>query len=183
MKKSTSMASEEKQLKEEILGLMALIEEKKRKLFSDRLASMYPVNISANISDIAISCDTKLGEWSISYTHNTDKYDPDNYVCHDESSDDGSPYPKTSHIILGKSGKKYYLKGGIRFNVYRNSGGELRVTNPEYDFDIDMDEHRALIGRYAADTNIPEACALSIFQYISDNKWDDTAVINYLSVV
>lgn len=177
------MSSDEKELKAEIYNLEKILAEKKGKLFNDRLRSLYPVQLNSAITHNGISCTANTQEWKITYTHSTDQYSSDLYITEDESSSDEPPVALQSTISFGKSGKKYFLKGGVEFNIYRNSTGELRVINPEYDFEIDMDEHRALIHKYSINVDIPEACALSVFQYIADNKWDDAAVINYLSVV
>ena len=86
-------------------------------------------------------------------------------------------------IIFGKS-KKYFIKGGyVPYNIYKNSAGELRIINSEYDLELDMDEQYELINSYASNINIPECLALSVFLYLADNKWDDLNLITYLSVV
>jgi hypothetical protein len=181
-----SNTSEEKNLKEEILALTKVLDSKKQQLFLDRLIHMNLNKLRSNAKNFTITTNPELQEWVITYTHDTQDYDlsqylPDSETAHDTSDTD--PVQKTSNISFGKSGKRYFLKGGIKFNIYRNSAGELRVMNPEYDFDIDMEEHKQLIHRYSENANIPEACALAVFQYIIDNKWDDSAVINYLSIV
>lgn len=180
------MASGEKTLKEEILALTNTLALKKHQLFLDRLLHMNLDKLITNARNFNITTNPELQEWSVSYTHDTQKYDVNYYIPDGEEQhecSDVEPVSKISNISFGKSGKRYFLKGGLKFNIYRNSAGELRVTNPEYDFDIDMEEHKQLIHKYSENTNIPEACALSVFQYISYNKWDDSDVINYLSIV
>lgn len=179
------MLSDEKTLKEEIISLTKVLESKKRQLFLDRFITMTLPKLLAKIKDININTDADAQEWSISYTHDTANYDTVNYIPESDrhGHSDRESVQKTSNISFGKSGKRHFLKGGIKFNIYRNSTGELRVMNPEYDFDIDMEEHKQLIHSYSENIDIPESCALSVFQYIIDNKWDDSAVINYLSIV
>jgi hypothetical protein len=89
---------------------------------------------------------------------------------------------KETVVIFGKN-KKYFIKGGIKYNIYKNSTSELRIINSEYDLELDMEEQYSLINRYANNVNIPECLALSVFLYLSDNKWDDLNIITYLSVI
>lgn len=176
----------EKSIKEEIIALSKILDEKKHELFLGRLINMNLKKLQNNSKDFAITVYPETHEWNISYTHETSKYDMSLYIPdHEINSDvsDSEPIEKKSNISFGKSGKRYFIKGGIKFNIYRNSTGELRVMNPEYDFDIDMEEHKHLIHKYSENSNIPEACALAVFQFMIDNKWDDTAIINYLSIV
>ncbi len=172
------MSYDERQLKAEILLLTKQLEEKREILFFNRLANMTP--LIDNVSDITINIEDSE-DWCISYVHTTDNYDINNYLPDLDDIPTGMKY--TSEISFGKYNRKYFIKGGIKFNIYRNSVGELRVINPEYDFDLDMDEQRALIYSYSKNVNIPEACALAVFLYMNENKWDDAALINYLSVV
>ena len=177
--------NDEKSLREEILSLTELLNRKKHKLFLDRLFNLGLRKLAGNVENVVINTNADLQEWRISYTHNTNNYDTVNYLPDDDDTDgvEAEPAQKTSNISFGKIGKRYFIKGGIKFNIYRNSVGELRVMNPEYDFDIDMEEHKQLIHRYSENPDIPEACALAVFQYMIDNKWDDSAIINYLSIV
>ncbi len=89
---------------------------------------------------------------------------------------------KVTQISFGKL-KKYFLKGGIKFNIYRNSNGELRIINSDYEFELDLEEQKSLISKYSSNKNVPEWLALKVFLYISYNKWDDRSIINHLSVI
>lgn len=184
------MTDDERILKEEILDLTSKLDEKKKILFSRRLINMNLSKIIGCVKDISFTINRDTQEWSISYKHETQKYNPNNYV---PDTDDGSDSDvkssdditsKITRIKFGKAeGNKYYIKGGIKLNVYRNSSGELRIMNPDYDFIIDMEDHKMLIHKYSENIDIPESCALAVFQYMIDNKWDDISIINYLSIV
>ena len=101
----------------------------------------------------------------------------------EETSDETSDkIEKETYVSFGKN-KKYFIKGCIKYNIYKNSTGELRIINSEYDLELDMEEQYLLINKYANNVNIPESLALSVFLYLSDNKWDDLNIITYLSVV
>lgn len=184
-----SNMTDENILKKEILSLSRILDEKKHQLFLNRLVNMGIIKLLTNAKDFTITTVQDTQDWTVTYKHETNNYDPSRYLpdgeetTHSGTEADSDPISKVSDISFGKFGKRYFLKGGIKFNIYRNSAGELRVMNPEYDFDIDMEEHKQLIHRYSEDSNIPEACALSVFQFMIDNKWDDLAVINYLSIV
>jgi hypothetical protein len=103
----------------------------------------------------------------------------------DELEQHGNPETvekKITQISFGKL-KKYFLKGGIKFNIYRNSNGELRIINSDYEFELDLEEQKSLILKYASNKNVPEWLAIKVFLYISYNKWDDRSIINHLSVI
>jgi len=173
----------ENELRLQIISLEKELEEKRKLLFSNRVKVMYH---GLEISDIKISTDDV--KWSIEYTHKTDKYSDVNYLiknaeCSAELKTPDSTVVKNtkeSRIIVGFNGKKYYIKGGIKLNIYRTKK-EIMIFNPEYDLEIDIDDHIDLIKRYMRNVNIPEAAAISILNYISENKWDDASMIIYLS--
>lgn len=167
-------------LRAEILHLEQTLQDKKNILFNARLAKIY--GNSDNISNIEIHVDPEDDTWLISYTHQTDKYDPSAYAYNDDSAGDDEYNVHESRISFGKS-KRYFIKGGIKLNVYRNSAGELRIINPDYEFDLDLDEQRSLIDKYAQNKDIPEWMAIKVMLYISDNKWDDQSIINHFSVI
>jgi hypothetical protein len=166
----------ETKLKEEILELEKIIFEKKKILFLNRLKLMY--NNDLPIDDIKIEINEN--DWNITYTHTTQKYDINNYLY--EESVEYKSHEKTTIISVGKLNKKYYIKGGIKLNIYK-SKKEIMIINPDYDLEIDIDEHIDLIRSYMKNPNIPEAVAISILMYISDNKWDDDSIIIYLGTV
>jgi hypothetical protein len=228
------------ELRNEILVLMASLEQKKKQLFSTRLEKIY--GESDTISDLVFHVDPSDNTWSISYTHTTDHYNPNSYIYEDsdaESNDGNSDRDRASsngyeedihrevkfnsnrleidshnvqhvahqvtrqsdhksdevgqysvhtvekkitQISFGKL-KKYFLKGGIKFNIYRNSNGELRIINSDYEFELDLEEQKSLILKYTSNKNVPEWLALKVFLYISYNKWDDRSIINHLSVI
>ncbi len=89
---------------------------------------------------------------------------------------------KTTLISFGKS-DKYFIRGGVKYNIYTNSKGELRIVNTDYDSELDIDEQKSLISKYANNKNIPESFALCILLYMAYNKWDDTSMAIHLSVV
>jgi hypothetical protein len=193
------MSATDHSLTEEIRNLEIIIEKKKRALFLLRLSKMYEASLSDVISNISIEVDRNEKTWCITYTHITDEYSVDNYSNEtyieretDELDDNLSHLPleeipveknkKISVISFGKN-KKYFIKGGIKFSIYRNSANELRIINPNYDFELDLDEQKYLVTEYSRNKHIPECLALSIFLYMSYNKWDDTAIVNHFSLV
>ena len=196
-----------------ILKLEKELKECKQKLFLNRFYKLYKKNIQPCISNIKIDIDHKNNDWVISYEHYTNNYSINNYTINNaEIYDNNLNYNKQANnittkpnnittaepnnittadadaekkktiISFGKS-KKYFIRGGIRYNIYRNSSGDLRIINSDYDLELDMEEQYELISNYANNVNIPECLALSIFIYLSDNNWDDTNLITYLSVV
>jgi hypothetical protein len=182
---SQYISADETDLKASIIALSSTITTKKNQLFIGRLLKMINPSLYSNVKSINI-LPTNLDneDWNITYVHETSNYDLNNYAKEDNhESTDTSKDHKVSNISFGKAGKRYYIKGGIRFNIYRNSKGKLRITNPDYDFDIDMEDHEALIFDYSRNKDIPEAAALSVFLYLSDNRWVDIDLINYLSIV
>jgi hypothetical protein len=168
----------EYEIKKEIILLEEEITAKKNKLFLYRLSKLY--KHSPNISGITIEVDPANVSWNIKYTHETNNYNHNYYNVGDNLEMDS--YKKHTKISIGKN-KKYFIKGGISYNIYRNSNNELRIINKEYDLELDMSEQRNLIIRYSRNHDIPEYMALSILLYISDNKWDDESIIHYLSII
>jgi hypothetical protein len=166
-------------LSDEIKRLSRELDDKKKLLFRQRLSTIY--RLDPTISDIVI--DTTATTWSITYEHTTDAFSPLNYLIEDEIDGPPDSKPAVNTVVFGRNDKKYFIKGCIKFSIYRNSRGDLRIINPEYEFDLDMEEQNDLINRYAAEQNIPESFALSVFKYISRNKWDDQSMITYLSVI
>jgi hypothetical protein len=180
-----------------ILTLEKELKECKQKLFLNRFSKLYKKNIQPCISNIKIDIDHKNNDWVVSYEHYTNNYSINNYTINNaEIYNDNLNYNKQANnittdaatekkktiISFGKS-KKYFIRGGIRYNIYRNSSGDLRIINSDYDLELDMEEQYELISSYANNVNIPECLALSVFIYLSDNNWDDTNLITYLSVV
>ena len=182
-----------------IIKLEKELKECKQKLFLNRFSKLYKKNIQPCISNIKIDIDHKNNDWVISYEHYTNYYSINNYTINNAEiyddnlnykKQDNSPSPKAKTnseekktiISFGKS-KKYFIIGGIKYNIYRNSSGDLRIINSDYDLELDMEEQYELINNYATNINIPECLALSVFIYLSDNKWDDINLITYLSVV
>ena len=90
---------------------------------------------------------------------------------------------QNNEILNEKGNIEDFIKGGIKYNIYKNSKGDLRIINLDYDLELDMDEQYSLIYRYAYNKNIPECIALRIFLYMIYNKWDDDDMTTYLSVV
>jgi len=196
------------ELKAEILGLEELLKQKKKKLFNLRLFKMYKstndavaisetkstndaVAISETKStsdndpyDINIYVDPTDNTWCISYVHCTTSYDPTAYAYNDESADDSDTVisTKETKISFGKA-KKYFIKGGIKLNLYRNSAGELRIINPDYEYDLDLNEQKSLVERYSKNKNIPEWLAIKVLLYVSNNKWDDKSIVKHFSVI
>lgn len=176
------------ELRSEILELEKSLDSKKKKLFNMRLAKIYGKTNeeTIDISNINIVVDPSDNTWQISYLHHTDTYDPSAYA-YDESADDSNNEDPTiaarnTSIVFGKA-KKYFIKGGIKLNVYRNSTGELRIINPDYEFDLDLEEQKKLMLHYSENNNLPEWLAIKVLLYISDNKWDDQSIINHFSVI
>ena len=180
------------ELRKEILILETELTEKKKQLFLKRLEKIAGCSFTeGNILNLNISTNLEENTWQISYIHHTDKYDVNDYIyavgtdSEIETPDVVNvfePVSKKTKIIFGKMAK-YYIKGGIPLNVYRNTTGEIRITNPDYEFDLDLDEQRNLVQSYSENYTLPEWFAIALLLYMSDNKWDDDALITHLSFV
>lgn len=186
-------------LKTEILQLEKILSQKKKQLFFNRLEKIAGDSLnSKGIDNIDIQHNSTDKTWQISYTHKTNNYSSSMYAYsgdsdsdHDQEPDinsaqhsaqEFSGIPKETKISFGKS-NKYFIKGGIKLHVYRNTAGELRVINPEYEFDLDLDEQKKLVREYSENHDLPEWFAIVVMLYLSDNEWDDAAFINHLSIV
>ena len=178
---------DETNLRKEILELEKLIKQKKEQLFINRLYEMFEKNDYDTISNIKIDVNPIKNNWIISYKFQSSDYDMTDYLYDTIKNTDDQEYTrvsseKKSNISFGKN-DKYFIKGGIKYNIYKNSKGDLRIINLDYDLELDMDEQYSLIYRYAYNKNIPECIALRIFLYMIYNKWDDDDMTTYLSVV
>jgi hypothetical protein len=174
---------DEYEIKREIHRLEDRLLYNKNILFLYRLSKLYKK--SSNISDIDIDVDPVNLTWSIQYNHRSNNYSSNyyDYNNNDEYPDKKSEIcKKNTKISFGKN-KKYFIKGGIAYNIYRNSSDELRIINKDYDLELDMKQQKNLIIRYSKNFDIPEYMALSVLLYISDNKWDDESIIHYLSII
>lgn len=170
-------------LRSEILTLEKALQEKKQQLFLERLETIAGKKFTNNnVRDVIISVDTNAKTWQISYLHSTDKYNFNNYAYNEDSENDESESHKDTRIVFGQN-SKHYIRGGIKLTVYRNTVGELRVINPDYEFDLDLEEQRQLVRSYASNSDLPEWLAISVFLYLYDNKWDDESLINHLGSV
>ncbi len=177
----------------EILQMEHDLNEKKKLLYLQRLYKILGYNNDnvPNINSIIINTDEINDTWYISYIHKTNEYNTLDYLY--EKNEDNiyektSKTSKTSKIIFGSnithSGtKKYFIKGGVLLDLYKTSVNELRIINLEYQFDIDYDEQKDLITGYSENINIPEYVAIKFMMYMSDNEWDDTAIINHFTMI
>jgi hypothetical protein len=169
------------ELRNEIINLEVCLNAKKKELFIQRaikiLGNLNNVfNLQINVNPIDLT-------WCISYNHETHNYDTSDYAYNEDSADENNNVRFNScKISFGKT-KKYFIKGGIALNIYRISSGELRITNPDYDFDIDIEDQYNLMKTYSKNYNLPEWLAIKMILYISDNKWDDQSIINHFSVI
>lgn len=187
------------ELRNEIIKLEKELHIKKNKLFLLRLEKIAGISLeNTGISDIKIVLDENENTWNISYNHFTNAYSIDNYRCdnfdsdlEDDSDDnnledysniENNTVEKKSKISFGKL-NKYFINGNIKLLVYRNSTGELRIINQEYEFDLDLDQQRKLMEKYSENTNIPEWFAIKVLLFFSHNKWDDKDIITHLSIV
>ncbi len=179
------------ELRDEILILEKELTEKKKQLFLKRLETIAGCSFAEScILNLNISTDQRKGTWQISYVHYTKAYNINEYMYNTTDSEtevaetepDNYQQHKKTKIVFGKMAK-YYIKGGIPLNVYRNTTGEIRISNPDYEFDLDLDEQRNLVRNYADNYNLPEWFAIAVLLFMSDNKWDDDAIINHLSFV
>jgi hypothetical protein len=188
-------------LRAEILQLERELDAKKKLLFIHRFNTIISIYQNAgetgtNLTKISINTDEESDTWHITYIHKTKQYNSADYLY--EQSDtadaadgdisDDEPISKTSKISFGvnitSSGlKKYFIKGGAPLDSYKTSTNELRIINLEYQFDIDYDEQKELITSYANNVNLPEYAAIRFMLYISDNEWDDTAIINHFTMI
>lgn len=187
-------------LREEILALEKTLNEKRKILFLNRLEAIAECRFkNSGITDMSITFNQQDNTWQISYLHKTQNFNFNDYShnnaqdIHDLVEDaqeleeevkveSSAGVPKETRIIFGKS-SKYFIRGGIKYNIYRNTTGELRITNPEYEFDLDLDQQRSLVCGYSENHNLPEWFAIKTLLYLSDNKWDDQSFINHLSIV
>lgn len=192
-------------LRSEIFALEKQLKEKKEQLFLSRLTKIVVFSgddpgdidekkqyaaindaIEKCINNVKIIVDAEEKTWSIHYSHTTDSFDESSYL--DEQIEDVQPpIKKTTKVSMGRMliGKtyKYFMKGFACFSVYRNGTDELRIINKEYEYDLDLDDQRALIEKYSEDMNIPEWFAIRIFLFMAKNKWDDEGMINHFSIV
>lgn len=169
-------------LRQEIIELETLLNQKKKVLFENRL--IYISESMTNISNIEIFTDLNKHSWQITYTHTTDKYSNDHYLMESEQSGEIEYITKTTKISFGKS-KKYYLNNDNihKFDIYRNSANKLRVVNVDYALELNGEEQRMLIDSYVINKNIPEWFAISILLHISDNNWTDDSMVLHLGLV
>jgi len=186
------------ELKTEILQLEKILAEKKKQLFFNRLEKIAGGSLNTRgITNIDIQHNSMDKTWQITYTHKTNNYSSAMYAYNETESDNETDserepldaFPvvkpgiqKETKITFGKS-NKYFVRGGIKLHVYRNTAGELRVINPEYEFDLDLDEQKKLVREYSENYDLPEWFAIATMLYLSDNMWDDEAFINHLSIV
>jgi len=178
------MASEEK-LKNEINQLIETLDAKKNELFNLRLFNM----IGKNEEDLKLAgiCNVRFtnddDEWNISYTHEINCYNENDYINSIDSETETTPLKKSFLMTFGK-GKKYYIRGnGTRFKIYKNSKNDLRIINVDYDIELDLDEQETLIEKYSENLNIPEWLAIKVFKYMSENDWSDENIISYMSFI
>jgi hypothetical protein len=193
-------------LRDEIMLLEKDLADKKKQLFLKRLEKIAGCSfVDSGILNLNITINQEENTWQISYVHYTKEYNINDYayrVGTDSENEDNNVssnggnennianennivnnhIKKKSKIVFGKSAK-YYIKGGIPLNVYRNTTGEIRITNLDYEFDLDLDEQRSLTRTYSENYNLPEWLAIAVLIYMSDNKWDDDALINHLSFI
>jgi hypothetical protein len=197
--------SDETEIKREIHYLENLLDQKKNALFMRRLMNMFDYESMdfdtkikyppPTISNIKIFVDTNDNTWNITYTHTTNSYNINDYLYEKSDSDssdtesladepipDIKPASKITEISFGKH-KKYFIKGGIKYTIYRNSSKELRIINSDYDIDLDVDKQFSLVTKYSQNSSIPEWFALSVFLYIAEHKWDDVAVAKHFSII
>lgn len=192
------------ELRYEILQLEKILSQKKKQLFLNRLEtiSKKPL-VTRGVENIDIQSNSHDKTWQISYIHKTNHYS-DTMYAYSEDSEATDTYvlgvsnvpnipdtvdpisckgiQKETKISFGKS-NRYFIRGGIKLHVYRNTSGELRVINPEYEFDLDLDEQKKLVREYSENYDLPEWFAIAVMLYLSDNDWDDAAFINHLSIV
>lgn len=177
-------------LRSEILQLEIELNAKKKLLYLQRLYKIIGYSDGLpNIVNINIKTDPDDDTWSISYTHKTSEYSLLNYLYEkNDNIEEDDKNTKTSKIVFGASisgngAKKYFIKGGAPLDLYKTSMNELRIINLEYQFDIDYDEQKELITSYSENDNIPEYAAIKFMIYMSDNEWDDTAIINHFTMI
>lgn len=173
-------------LRDDILKLEAELCEKKKLLYLHRLSNIINIDVisNPNIKDLIISADKEKKIWQISYTHYTEKYNS-YYYATEESDNEEYPVKYTereSKISFGKF-KGYFIKGGVKLNIYKNASRELRIINPDYEFDLDIDEQLNLARGYSENKNLPECLAIKFLLYMSDNNWDDDDIITHFSVI
>ena len=179
-------------IKEDIKQLESVLCDKKKELFSKRLKYLCrDTNIINNVSNISsnsnINEDLHLTDysvsWHITYNHMTSKYTHKDYL-YEIVEFDPRYTDKTSLITIGKlrNSTKYFINGGVKFIIYRDHYENIRIINPEYEFDLDMDQQDELIDTYIKNINIPESFGLKLLKYFGDFKWSDKKIAKYISI-
>jgi hypothetical protein len=189
--KTQDTMSLDTKLKNEILKLESILKKKRDQLFLMRLVNMLDKGLYDTISEVKIEVGSvdfnnpKSARWNISYKHHTKEYDPLDYLYENDTPQEEIPNNKMEKITFVSFGKsdRYFIKGGVKYNIYNNSKGELRIVNADYDSELDIEEQCQLINDYSKNKNIPECLALQIFLYMSYNKWDDMSMAIHLSIV
>jgi hypothetical protein len=182
------MGDNSEKLKEEILELESVLEDKRDTFFKARLYKLIGIPgqelISWGISDIVLGIYDN--EWTIAYKHETTEYNENNYNYDGDSETETEPREKRSGVSFGEK-SKLFLKGkGYRqgrFKLYRNSRKEIRVINTDYNFELDTEEQLQLIRTYSNDRHIPEWLALKVFLYMCENGWNSEHIIQHLGTV
>ena len=178
-------------IRHEIIKLEQELEEKKNVLFYNRLLKIankttYDIDIGG-ISEIDIYLPDE-NDWEISYIHHTKQFDENNYAHAEDSYEETNVKEKTTQIFFGQMDSRYYILTGenrraSRFKLYYNSDSDLRIINKHYDIELCLEEQDDLINMYCKCVDIPEWLALCVFQFICNNKWQSTHILNYFSKV
>ena len=150
----------------------------KYNLFMSRILTISNGDIK-NIKDITFK--VKDSCWTLSYKCLV-TYDENNYNNSEDSEVETNPVSRYFEISFGKE-KRYFISGNrLRFKIYRNSSGKLRILNADYTADLDMEEQETLMNTYSFNYNIPEWFAIKIFLFMDKNDWSDENLITYLDL-
>jgi hypothetical protein len=179
-------------IKKRICELESELKKYRNDLFTIRLCKILNKSEeflhSHGISGMAFYHDDN--KWNIEYSHYTEKFNIDDYNWHDEpiKLTKLTDKPETSYIhrsiVRFGISKKYYIEGeNIRdkqFRIYRKRNNILQIINTDYDIELDMEEQDELINEYCDNYDLPEWLALTVFQHMKRNDWEDVHLINYL---
>lgn len=176
------LRKEIKQLSLQITELETVLEDKQQQLLImgfSRLLNVDIATITKYIDNLCVSIDENE-VWEISYRHKTDTYSSNNYALSDEELDEVEDTFNEIDIKFGRD-KKYYIKGGpVKFQIYKNSNGVLRIINQDYEMDLDVKEQEHLIDKYCNNFDIVEWFALRVMNYMSKNNWNDNDLTKYI---
>lgn len=166
--------------RDEILQLEAELNDKKQKLFNQRLNI-----ICENSTKFQIEVNKIKKEWTIGYSVDCNlNYSAYHLEGEDSDSGEASETINKNFIIrFGTRDQKMFLTGGgIAYKIYRNYSKQLQILDATYEFDDPPEVHIHRIREYIT-KDIPEKDALKILLYFRENQWNDEAICHFIGTV